>query len=60
MSKRKKARCPHPQCNGGFIYEFDPVLPARYVPGQVGVGVRERRMLCPVCQGLGQVRRKGR
>lgn len=51
MSKRKKQKCTHPYCVGGFIYVTSKIEGAN--PGEVTM-----RSLCPVCCGLAQVRRK--
>jgi hypothetical protein len=51
MSKRKKQKCTHPHCIGGFIYVTSKIEGAN--PGEVTM-----RSLCPVCCGLAQVRRK--
>ena len=51
MSKRKKQKCPHPYCIGGFVYTKSKFEGAN--PGEVTM-----RSLCPVCNGLTQVRRK--
>jgi hypothetical protein len=49
MSKRKKQKCPHPSCVGGFVYERHAGIDKRNVT---------HRYLCPICGGLAQVRRK--
>jgi hypothetical protein len=50
-NKRKKAKCPHPYCVGGFVYTKNMVEGKN--PGEVMT-----RSLCPVCNGLAQIRRK--
>lgn len=59
MNKRKKQKCPHPQCEGGFVYEFRD-LPETSVKDDRGVlpAVEVMRTLCPICNGLSQIRRK--
>jgi hypothetical protein len=59
MSKRKKQKCPHPSCVGGFVYETVEVAATR---DERHAGIDKRnvthRYLCPICGGLAQVRRK--
>jgi hypothetical protein len=59
VNKRKKEKCPHPQCQAGFVYTFKD-LPECDDKAERGVlpAVEIARSLCPTCKGLGQVRRK--
>jgi hypothetical protein len=60
MNKRKKQRCPHPQCDGGFVYEVVTLelnREQRHEGVTVG-GAVTHRYLCPICHGLTVVRRK--
>lgn len=49
--KRRKVRCPHPYCIGGFVYETQTVERDGRVVGEVTL-----RRLCPICNGIGQIR----
>lgn len=51
MNKRKKQKCPHPDCVSGWVY-IRNVIEGKN-PGEVIT-----RSLCPICQGLAHVRRK--
>lgn len=51
--KRRKVKCPHPYCIGGFVYETQRVERDGQVVGEVTL-----RRLCPICNGIGQVRAK--
>lgn len=59
MNKRKKVKCPHPECDNGFVYTFRD-LPESPNKDERGVlpATEVTRTLCPVCQGLAQIRRK--
>jgi hypothetical protein len=59
LTKRKKQKCPHPQCEGGFIYQFRDLPDTKQDRNATALpAVEVTRTLCPICQGLSQIRRK--